>query len=230
MRSILLFSLIALITILIPGLVMSIVAAIGGGDILVIIGQMFVILIFVLIFTGFLKYKRKYEVETENLIDGQKDIEKLREIRDQRRTYKSKAAITWQILAKEFSNEEAKNLKKFATSPSDMEHYYASLIDNAPKEKRDEIRKKRDYFLNRYGKKTMIFPDFEGNLRIAIKWIIFFFILAFAYNTIAKYLNVSDIIYASYILLGMIILAVVMINTILWIVRTLSSYWARDYI
>lgn len=209
---------------------MSIVAAIGGGDMIMIIGQMFVILIFVLIFTSILKYKRNYDVKTYNLLKGEKDIKKIREIRDQRWTYKSKAAATWQILLKEFSNEEANNLKKFATNPSDMEHYYASLIDNAPKEKRDEIRKNRDYFLNRYGKKAKVFPDFEGNLKVAIKWIIFFFILAFAYNTIAKYLKVSEIIYVSYILLGMIILAIVMINTILWIVRALSSYWARDHI
>ena len=74
MRSILLFILIAIITILIPGIVMGLVTVIGGGDMIVIIGQMFVILIFVLIFTNFLKYKRKYEIETENLINGKKDI------------------------------------------------------------------------------------------------------------------------------------------------------------
>ena len=141
MRSILLFVIIALITILIPAIVMSIVSLIGGGDLLVIIGQMLIILTFVLIFTRYLKYKRKYEIDTENLISGQKDIEKLKKLRNERKTYQSKAAITYQILANEFSDEEAANLKKYATRPSDMEHYYSALIDNATKEKRDEIRK-----------------------------------------------------------------------------------------
>ena len=230
MRSILLFVIIALITILIPAIVMSIVSLIGGGDLLVIIGQMLIILTFVLIFTRYLKYKRKYEIDTENMISGQKDIEKLKKLRDERKTYQSKAAITYQILANEFSDEEAANLKKYATRPSDMEHYYSALIDNAIKEKRDEIRKKRDYFLNRYSKKAMIYPDFKGNLKTSGKWIGFFFLLYIIYSIIGNEVPMSEFVYASYVLMGMLILAVVMINTILWIVRTLSSYWAKDYI
>lgn len=230
MRSILLFIIIVLITILIPAIVMSIVSLIGGGDLLVIIGQMLIILTFVLIFTRYLKYKRKYEIDTENLINGQKDIEKLKKLRDERRTYQSKAAITYQILTNEFSNEEAANLKKYATRPSDMEHYYSAIIDNASKENRDEIRKKRDYFLNRYSKKNMIYPDFKGNLKTSGKWIGFFFLLYIIYSIIGNKVPMGEFVYASYVLLGMLILAVVMINTILWIVRTLSSYWAKAYI
>lgn len=230
MRSILLFIIIALITILIPAIVMSIVSLIGGGDLLVIIGQMLIILTFVLIFTRYLKYTRKYEMDTENLINGQKDTAKLKKLRDERRTYQSKAAITYQILTNEFSNEEALNLKKYATRPSDMEHYYSALIDNASKENREDIRKKRDYFLNRYSKKNMISPDFKGNLKTSGKWIGFFFLLYIIYSIIGNNVPMGEFVYASYVLLGMLILAVVMINTILWIVRTLSSYWAKDYI
>lgn len=230
MRSILLFIIIALVTILIPAVVMSIVSLIGGGDLLVIVGQMLIILTFVLIFTRYLKYSRKYEMDTDNLIKGQKDTAKLRKLRDERRTYQSKAAITYQILVSEFSNEEAANLKKYATIPSDMEHYYSAIIDNTSKEKRDEIRKKRDYFLNRYGKKTMIYPDFKENLKTSGKWIGFFFLLYIIYSIIGNKVVMGEFVYASYVLLGMLILAVVMINTILWIVRTLRSYWAKDYI
>jgi len=230
MRSILLFIIIALITILIPAIVMSIVSLIGGGDLLVIIGQMLIILTFVLVFTRYLKYTRKYEMDTENLINGQKDTAKLKKLRDERRTYQSKASITYKILVSEFSNEEAANLKKYATIPSDMEHYYSALIDNASKEKRDEIRKKRDYFLNRYGKKTMIYPDFKENLKTSGKWIGFFFLLYIIYSIIGNNVVMGEFVYASYVLLGMLILAVVMINTILWIVRTLRSYWTKDYI
>lgn len=209
---------------------MSIVSLIGGGDLLVIIGQMLIILTFVLIFTRYLKYTRKYEMDTENLINGQKDTAKLKKLRDERRTYQSKAAITYQILASDFSNEEAENLKKYATRPSDMEHYYSAIIDNASKEKRDEIRKKRDYFLNRYGKKTMIYPDFKGNLKTSGKWIVFFFLLYIIYSIIGNKVVMGEFVYASYVLLGMLILAVVMINTILWIVRSLTSYWNRKLI
>ena len=230
MRSILLFIVIALITILIPVLIMAAASLLGGGDAIVIIGQIVIILIFVLLFTKFLKHKRNYEKETENLINGQKDLEKLKKLRDERRTYKSKAMITYKILANEFSKEELDNLKKYATTPSDMEHYYSALIDHAGKDKRDEIRKKRDYFLNRYSKKSMVYPDFKENLKTSGKWIGFFFILAITYNLIANKLYGNDIIYASFTLLGMILLAIVMINTILWIVRTLSSYWVREKI
>ena len=230
MRSILLFIIIALITILIPAIVMSIVSLIGGGDLLVIIGQMLIILTFVLIFTRYLKYTRKYEMDTGNLINGQKDTAKLKKLRDERRTYQSKAAITYQILVSEFSNEEAANLKKYATIPSDMKHYYSALIDNASKEKRDEIRKKRDYFLNRYGKKTMIYPDFKENLKTSGKWIGFFFLLYIIYSIIGNNVVMGEFVYGSYVLLGMLILAVVMINTILWIVRSLTSYWNRKLI
>lgn len=229
MRSILLFVIISLVTILIPALIMSLVSLAGGGDLLVIIGQMFVILLFVLIFTKFLKERRKYEIETLELVANERDIEKLKKLRDERLTYKSKAAITSKILSKDFSLNEAAKLRKFATSPNDMEHYFSALIDNASKEERDEIRKKRDYFLNRYGKKALIYPDFKENLKISLKWMAFFFLVAFIYNFIGRFVKMNDLVYASFTLLGMIFLAVVMINTILWIVRTLSSYWAKEY-
>ena len=196
----------------------------------VLISQMLVILVFVFIFTSLLKYQRKYEKETENMLAGINDIEKLKTLRKDRKTYKSKAAITSKILSQAYSKEEASNLLKYTTTNEDIEHYYSSLINNADKNYRNELREKRDDFEKRYGKKQFIFPDFNENLKVSGKWIIFFFASAFLYNFIPARIIKNDATMAAIMLLGMLFLAVVMVNAILWIVRTLKSYWAKDYL
>lgn len=230
MRSILKFLGLTIITILIPALFMGLATLLNFSEIGVMIAQMFVILVFVFIFTNLLKYQRKYEAETENLLASTKDIEKLKLLREKRRTYKSKAAITSKILSQYYSDDEIKNLLKYATTNEDMDHYYAALIDQADKNDRQILREKRDNFENRYGKKQLIFPDFDGNLNTALKWMVFFFIAAFLYNFLPARLIKNDASMAAFLLLGMLFLAVVMVNTILWIVRTLKSYWIKDYL
>lgn len=230
MRSILKFLALTIITILIPALFMGLATLLNFSEMGVMIAQMFVILVFVFIFTNLLKYQRKYEAETENLLASTKDIEKLKLLREKRRTHKSKAAITSKILNQNYSDEEIKNLLKYATTNEDMDHYYAALIDQADKNDRQILREKRDNFENRYGKKQLIFPDFEGNLKTALKWMAFFFIAAFLYNFLPARLIKNDASMAAFLLLGMLFLAVVMVNTILWIVRTLKSYWIKDYL
>ena len=58
----------------------------------------------------------------------------------------------------------------------------------------------------------------------------FFFASAFLYNFIPARIIKNDATMAAIMLLGMLFLAVVMVNAILWIVRTLKSYWAKDYL
>lgn len=230
MRSILKFLGLSIITILIPAFFMGLATIFNAGEIMVLIAQMFVILVFVFIFTNLLKYQRKYQAETEKLLSDTRDVQKLKNLRENRKTYKSKAAITSKILNQEYSQEEVYNLLKYATTNEDMEHYFSAKIDHADKNKREEIRRKRDEYENRYGKKQMIFPDFDGNLKTSLKWMAFFFVSAFLYNFLPPRIFTNDISMASFLLLGMLFLAVVMVNTILWIVRTLKSYWAKDYI
>lgn len=184
MRSIIKFLAITIITILIPALFMGLATILNFSDMGVLISQMLVILVFVFIFTSLLKYQRKYEKETENMLAGINDIEKLKTLRKDRKTYKSKAAITSKILSQAYSKEEASNLLKYTTTNEDIEHYYSSLINNADKNYRNELREKRDDFEKRYGKKQFIFPDFNENLKVSGKWIIFFFASAFLYNFI----------------------------------------------
>ena len=201
----------------------------GGGDLLVIIAQMVIILIFVLVITRFLKFRKSYEEETLSLINqAGDDIDDLLLLRSKRKTYKSKANITRRILAKQYSIREVEKLRKYATTPKDMEHYYSAKIDALSKEERQTMKEKRDSYLKRYGKKGQVFPDFEENLKTSGKWILFFFIIAGAYNLLPRLIKMQDIILASYMLLGMIFLAVIMINTILWIIRTLKAYWIKD--
>ena len=230
MRSILKFLGLALITLLIPGLVMGLSYKLNLSDIGIIVSQMIVILIFVLVFTNIFKYMRKYERDTEKLIDQTRDLEELKKLRDDRKTYRSKAIITSKILSLDYSKDEAENLKKYATTKEDMEHYYSAIIDHAEKKDREALKIRRDNFNKRYGKKQRVYPDFRENLKTAVKWTVFFFLLAIFYNIVPRYIEKSEVALASFYMLGMIFLAIVMINTILWIVRSLSSYWASDYI
>ena len=230
MRSIFKFIIFSMIVFIIPGIIMGLAYQFGLSDMGIIISQMFIMLVFILVFTNIFKYMRKYERDTKDLIDKTRDVEELRKFREDRKTYKSKAMITSKILRLDYSKKEARTLKKYATSKEDMDHYYSALIDNAEKDKREEFKIRRDNFEKRFGKKQRIYPDFKGNLKTSGKWMAFFFALAIIYNILPKYLIKTDVGLASFYILGMIILAIIMINTIIWIVRCLRSYWAKDYI
>lgn len=230
MRSVLKFLILSLITLLIPGVILGIAYKLDLNDIGIMISQMLVMLVFVLVFTNILKYMKKYELDTQILMNEKRNVSDLKDLRDERKTYKSKAMITSKILSLAYSKEEVENLKKYATTNEDIEHYYSALIDHADKENRQKIKTNRDKFNKRYGKKQKIYPDFKGNIKTAVKWMIFFFALVIIYNIIPKIIGESKVILASFYMLGMLFLAVVMLNTILWIVRSLKSYWASDYI
>ena len=230
MRSILKFLALSLIAFLIPSLVMGLSYQLNLSDMGIIISQMIVIIIFILVFTNIFKYMRKYELDTQNLIEHTRDLGELKKLRFDRKTYRSKAMITSKILSLNYSKDEVANLKKYAATIEDMEHYYSAIIDHAEKKDREALKIRRDNFNKRYGKKQRVYPDFRGNFKTALKWMVFFFILAIFYNILPRYIMKNEVALASFYMLGMIFLAIVMINTILWIVRSLSSYWASDYI
>lgn len=229
MRSILKFLVIALVTMLVPSLIMSLAYFMNLNDIGIIIGQMFVILIFVLLFTQYYNRSRQYEQDTIEMVNRTRDIGKLKELRDERKTYRSKAKVTGKILSLAYSDEELANLIKYATDKEDMARYYSARIDHAKADERERLKTRRDNFNKRYEKKSTIYPDFKGNLQTTIKWLAFFFALAIIYNIIPRFLK-TDMAFAVFYIFAMGFLAVVMINTIVWIGRTLASYWAKDYI
>lgn len=230
MRSIIFFLIIAIITIAVPGLIMGLASFFKASDMGIIISQVFVIIFFVLIFNYLFKFLRKYERETLEMIAKENDPDKLKDLRKKRRTYKSKAEITNKILSLDFSQEELDLLKKYSTTPEDMEHYYSLAIGNASKEKREEYKMRRESFQKRFGNKAKVYPDFKEDLKTSLKWMAFFFLTAIAYNLIPPRIMENDFILVSVLILGMFFLAVVMINTILWIVRTLKAYWNKDII
>lgn len=230
MRSILYFLLIAFMTQLIPGMMLIITSSFGGGNIALIVSQIFVMFVAVIIFSKFLANKRNYEVETQKLLDPLRDVEKLKNLREERRTYRSKATITGKILTIEYSLKELLNLRKYASTPVDMEHYYSALIDNLPKEDRKKIKEARDKYLGKYGKKSIIFPDFKENFRTSTKWMTFFFACALIYRFAPSLFMKNKIALEYFMWMGMVLLAIVMLNTILWITRTLRSYWDRDFV
>lgn len=228
MRSILKFIILTTITLLIPILVMTIAYKIGVSDLGLLIGQMIIILAYVLIFTYLFRYKKSYEEESLELIKDVRDIDKLKDIREKRRSFRSKAAITSQILSIKYSDDELANLKKYANKPEDIKHYFAAKIDNAKTSDREVIRENRDKYLRRVEKKIHIYPDFNQNLKEAVKWTVFFLAFAFIYNIIGNNLEDGEL-KAAFIIIGMIVLALIMVMAILWIVRTVVAFWQKEY-
>lgn len=99
MRSILKFLILSLITLLIPGVILGMAYKLDFNDIGIIVSQMLIMFVFVLVFTNIFKYMKKYELDTEMLIGQKRNISDLKELRDERKTYKSKAMITSKILS-----------------------------------------------------------------------------------------------------------------------------------
>lgn len=99
MRSLLKFMVYALIIIFIPSFIMMFVTSMGFDNIyLVLLGQ---ILIFIILMGSYFLTRKnivKYENETLKLIEHEDDIEKLKELRDKRISYKSKANISKKLL------------------------------------------------------------------------------------------------------------------------------------
>ena len=219
-----------LVTILIPSLVMGLISIFNGGETIILIGQLVIMLLMVLSFVGIFSKIRNYELRTEELIKNTKGGKDLRRLREERITHKSKAAITKSLLALDYKKEDLDLLRKYTNSTEDMKSYYAALIANSQGREREEAKIKRDNFFKKYQKRTRVYPDFRENVRVTIKWLLAFFILVIGLSLFKNRLEISSGISFALYGLGLFLSLILMINTILWISRSLASYWDRKYI
>ena len=230
MRSIIKFLLFALIIILLPSFVMLYVTNLNTNNfILIFAGQ---ILIFLVLFGFYFIIRKKitkYEEETLKEIQNEKDIEKLKKLREERISYKSKANITKKIIDLDYSKEECKNLSKYSSNYEDMIFYYSSLIKNE-REDREIYKKKRDKFIKRYKNRNFIFLDYKENFKTAVKWVGVFLVFSLiSFINPFRFIK-NDEIYKMLVLLNFTLNLAIVINTIVWILRTLKSHWAKDLI
>ncbi|WP_311492737.1 hypothetical protein [uncultured Anaerococcus sp.] len=199
------------------------------GESAMFISQIGIIGISLVVILLYLRGKRLYEAKTLMLIDGAKSIEDLEKLRDKRITYDSKAAITKAILLRDFSEKEAEKLKKYTNKVADMEHYYSGLIKNADPSLREEYKVRRDNFNKKYKHKSLVYSDFKENLRMSLKWLGGFFLILIGTGLVQKFTTIKDLYVFAYIF-QMVFGLGFMINTIIWLSRTLKSYWDKDYI
>ncbi|EGC84844.1 hypothetical protein [Anaerococcus hydrogenalis] len=230
MRSLLKFMVYALIIIFIPSFIMMFVTSMGFDNIyLVLLGQ---ILIFIILMGSYFLTRKnivKYENETLKLIEHEDDIEKLKELRDKRISYKSKANISKKIIDLYYSKEELSKLRKYSSTYDDWIFYYASLIKNE-RDDRELYKKKRDNFIKRYKNRHFIFLDYAENMRTSIKWIIIFLVFSLiSYLNPYKFIKNPNL-YTMALLLNFTLNFGLMVNTVIWIIRSLKSYWARKII
>lgn len=229
MRSILKFLFLTFVIIFIPTVVMLIISTFGSSTIFLFIGQAIVILALMGFFLVYLKKERAYEKDTLDKIEHENDLVKLRELRDEKISYKSKAEITKKILSLEYSEKEMKLLKKYAVKKEDMDFYYAKLIKEN-RDKREENKLRRDNFNKRYAKKRYVYVDFKEVFITAIKWTLVFAVFSgLAISKIHYKLFDPYIAYAIAMIL-FIISAFLTINTIIWIIRAMKAYWIKEYI
>lgn len=230
MRSLLKFMVYALIIIFIPSFIMMFVTSMGFDNIyLVLLGQ---ILIFVILMGSYFLTRKnivKYENETLKLIEHEDDIKKLKDLREKRISYKSKANISKKIIDLSYSKEELSKLRKYSSTYDDWIFYYASLIKNE-RDDREIYKKKRDNFIKRYKNRHFIFLDYAENMRTSIKWIIIFLIFSLiSYLNPYKFIKNPNL-YTMALLLNFTLNFGLMVNTVIWIIRSLKSYWARKII
>lgn len=230
MRSIIKFLIFAIIIILLPSFVMLFITNLNTNNfILLFAGQILVFLI--LLFFYFIVRKKiiQYEDETLDMIQNEKSIEKLKKLREERISYKSKANITKKIIDLDYSKEECMNLRKYSSTYDDMIFYYAALIKNE-REDREIYKKKRDNFIKRYKNRHFVFLDYKENIRTSIKWMGVFLIFALiSFLNPFKFIK-NDEIYKIIVLLNFTFNLSIVINTIIWILRSLKSHWAKDLV
>lgn len=230
MRSLLKFMVYALIIIFIPSFIMMFVTSMGFDNIyLVLLGQ---ILIFIILMGSYFLTRKnivKYENETLKLIEHEDNIEKLKDLREKRISYKSKANISKKIIDLSYSKEELSKLRKYSSTYDDWIFYYASLIKNE-RDDREIYKKKKDNFIKRYKNRHFIFLDYAENMRTSIKWIIIFLIFSLiSYLNPYKFIRNPNL-YTMALLLNFTLNFGLMVNTVIWIIRSLKSYWARKII
>lgn len=230
MRSIIKFLIFAIIIILLPSFVMLFITNLNTNNfILVFAGQILVFLILLGFYFIIRKKIIKYEDETLAKIKNEKSIEKLKKIREERISYKSKANITKKIIDLDYSKEECMNLRKYSSTYDDMIFYYAALIKNE-REDREIYKNKRDDFIKRYKNRHFVFLDYKENIRTSIKWMGVFLIFALiSFLNPFKFIK-NDEIYKIIVLLNFTFNLSIVINTIIWILRSLKSHWAKDLV
>lgn len=230
MRSIIKFLIFAIIIILLPSFVMLFITNLNTNNfILVFAGQILVFLILLGFYFIIRKKISKYEDETLAKIKNEKSIEKLKKLREERISYKSKANITKKIIDLDYSKEECMNLRKYSSTYDDMIFYYAALIKNE-REDREIYKNKRDNFIKRYKNRHFVFLDYKENVRTSIKWMGVFLIFALiSFLNPFKFIK-NDEIYKIIVLLNFTFNLSIVINTIIWILRSLKSHWAKDLV
>lgn len=121
------------------------------------------------------------------------------------------------------------NLRKYSSTYEDMIFYYAALIKNE-REDREIYKKKRDNFIKRYKNRHFVFLDYKENIKTAIKWMGVFLIFALiSFLNPFKFIK-NDEIYKIIVLLNFTFNLSLVINTIIWILRSLKSHWAKDLV
>ncbi|WP_299032360.1 hypothetical protein [uncultured Anaerococcus sp.] len=200
-----------------------------NGNTAMIISQFGVIGISLAIILIYLKGKKAYEAKTLMLIDQARDIEALKTLRDKRISYDSKAAITKEILLRDFSEDEAAKLKKYTNKVADMDHYYAGYIKNADPSLREEYKIRRDNFNKKYKHKRWAYLDLRENIKMSLKWMVGFFVILTLAGLIQKY-NTNKDLYVMVYMVQMVLGTGFLINTIIWLSRSLKSYWDKDFL
>mgnify|MGYP001165963323 CR=1 FL=1 len=200
-----------------------------NGNTAMIISQFGVIGISLAIILIYLKGKKAYEAKTLMLIDQARDIEALKTLRDKRISYDSKAAITMEILLRDFSEDEAAKLKKYTNKVADMDHYYAGYIKNADPSLREEYKIRRDNFNKKYKHKRWAYLDLRENIKMSLKWMVGFFVILTLAGLIQKY-NTNKDLYVMVYMVQMVLGTGFLINAIIWLSRSLKSYWDKDFL
>lgn len=200
-----------------------------NGNTAMIISQFGVIGISLAIILIYLKGKKAYEAKTLMLIDQARDIEALKTLRDKRISYDSKATITMEILLRDFSEDEAAKLKKYTNKVADMDHYYAGYIKNADPSLREEYKIRRDNFNKKYKHKRWAYLDLRENIKMSLKWMVGFFVILTLAGLIQKY-NTNKDLYVMVYMVQMVLGTGFLINTIIWLSRSLKSYWDKDFL
>lgn len=200
-----------------------------NGNTAMIISQFGVIGISLAIILIYLKGKKAYEAKTLMLIDQARDIEALKTLRDKRISYDSKAAITMEILLRDFSEDEAAKLKKYTNKVADMDHYYSGYIKNADPSLREEYKIRRDNFNKKYKHKRWAYLDLRENIKMSLKWMVGFFVILTLAGLIQKY-NTNKDLYVMVYMVQMVLGTGFLINTIIWLSRSLKSYWDKDFL
>ncbi|WP_058989650.1 hypothetical protein [Anaerococcus rubeinfantis] len=230
MRSIIKFLIFAIIIILLPSFVMLFITNLNTSNfILVFAGQILVFLILLGFYFIIRKKIIQYEDETLSKIQNEKNIENLKKLREERISYKSKANITKKIIDLDYSKEECMTLRKYSSTYDDMIFYYAALIKNE-RQDREIYKKKRDNFIKRYKNRHFVFLDYKENVKTAIKWMGVFLIFALiSFLNPFKFIK-NDNLYKIIVLLNFTFNLSIVINTIIWILRSLKSHWAKDLV